>query len=158
MPGMQSTPSAAVTGLGAGSRRISPVPFERAAEHQPQPTLDHGQRQVADEDAAGGLLVRGALGVRGQQVRKHGDGGEAGATPAGDVGRHPETAQDREGAVEADEVLGVLRDVGADGLGQRALGEGDELLGQRLGRRQDYKKAYVRLAPGQSIDLTGAEA
>ena len=31
-------------------------------------------------------------------------------------------------------------------------------FGQRLGRRQDFKKAYVRLAPGQSIDLTGAEA
>jgi len=31
-------------------------------------------------------------------------------------------------------------------------------FGQRLGRRQDYKKAYVSLAPGQSIDLSGAEA
>lgn len=31
-------------------------------------------------------------------------------------------------------------------------------FGARLGRRQDYKKAYVRLAPGQSIDLTGTEA
>lgn len=31
-------------------------------------------------------------------------------------------------------------------------------FGQRLGRRQDFKKAYVRLAPGQSIDLSGAEA
>lgn len=31
-------------------------------------------------------------------------------------------------------------------------------FGQRSGRRQDYKKAYVRLAPGQSIDLTGAQA
>lgn len=31
-------------------------------------------------------------------------------------------------------------------------------FGQRLGRRQDFKKAYVRLAPGQSIDLTGAGA
>jgi large subunit ribosomal protein L23 len=30
-------------------------------------------------------------------------------------------------------------------------------FGQRLGRRQDYKKAYVRLAAGQSIDLTGTE-
>ena len=31
-------------------------------------------------------------------------------------------------------------------------------FGQRFGKRQDYKKAYVRLAPGQSIELTGAEA
>ena len=31
-------------------------------------------------------------------------------------------------------------------------------FGQRIGRRQDFKKAYVRLAPGQSIDLSGAEA
>jgi large subunit ribosomal protein L23 len=31
-------------------------------------------------------------------------------------------------------------------------------FGQRLGRRQDFKKAYVRLAPGQSIDLSGTEA
>lgn len=32
-------------------------------------------------------------------------------------------------------------------------------FGQRLGRRQDFKKAYVRLAPGQKIDaLTGTEA
>src|SRR5215510_4958437 len=31
-------------------------------------------------------------------------------------------------------------------------------FGQRLGRRQDFKKAYVRLAPGQSIDLSGADA
>ncbi|HEU4484912.1 MAG TPA: 50S ribosomal protein L23 [Povalibacter sp.] len=31
-------------------------------------------------------------------------------------------------------------------------------FGQRIGRRQDFKKAYVRLAPGQSIDLSGADA
>jgi large subunit ribosomal protein L23 len=31
-------------------------------------------------------------------------------------------------------------------------------FGQRLGRRSDFKKAYVRLAPGQSIDFAGAEA
>jgi large subunit ribosomal protein L23 len=31
-------------------------------------------------------------------------------------------------------------------------------FGQRLGRRSDFKKAYVRLAEGQNIDLTGAEA
>jgi large subunit ribosomal protein L23 len=31
-------------------------------------------------------------------------------------------------------------------------------FGQRLGQRQDFKKAYVRLAPGQSIDLSGTEA
>ena len=31
-------------------------------------------------------------------------------------------------------------------------------FGQRLGQRQDFKKAYVRLAPGQSIDFSGAEA
>jgi large subunit ribosomal protein L23 len=31
-------------------------------------------------------------------------------------------------------------------------------FGQRIGRRQDFKKAYVRLAPGQSIDLSGTEA
>jgi large subunit ribosomal protein L23 len=32
-------------------------------------------------------------------------------------------------------------------------------FGQRVGRRQDYKKAYVRLAPGERIEtLTGTEA
>jgi large subunit ribosomal protein L23 len=32
-------------------------------------------------------------------------------------------------------------------------------FGQRFGRRQDFKKAYVRLAPGQKIDqLGGSEA
>lgn len=31
-------------------------------------------------------------------------------------------------------------------------------FGQRLGKRSDFKKAYVRLAPGQSIDFVGAEA
>ena len=32
-------------------------------------------------------------------------------------------------------------------------------FGQRVGRRQDFKKAYVRLAPGQKIEqLGGAEA
>ncbi len=31
-------------------------------------------------------------------------------------------------------------------------------FGQRVGRRRDFKKAYVRLAPGQSIDFSGAEA
>jgi large subunit ribosomal protein L23 len=31
-------------------------------------------------------------------------------------------------------------------------------FGQRFGRRSDFKKAYVRLAEGQNIDFTGAEA
>jgi large subunit ribosomal protein L23 len=32
-------------------------------------------------------------------------------------------------------------------------------FGQRAGRRQDFKKAYVRLAPGQKIEsLSGTEA
>lgn len=31
-------------------------------------------------------------------------------------------------------------------------------FGQRLGRRQDFKKAYVRLEAGQAIDFTGAQA
>lgn len=31
-------------------------------------------------------------------------------------------------------------------------------FGQRLGLRQDFKKAYVRLAAGQNLDLTGSEA
>lgn len=31
-------------------------------------------------------------------------------------------------------------------------------FGQRVGRRKDFKKAYVRLAPGQSIELSGTEA
>ena len=31
-------------------------------------------------------------------------------------------------------------------------------FGQRFGRRQDFKKAYVRLAPGQKVgSLTGSE-
>lgn len=31
-------------------------------------------------------------------------------------------------------------------------------FGQRLGRRSDFKKAYVRLAPGQTIDMAGTGA
>lgn len=31
-------------------------------------------------------------------------------------------------------------------------------FGQDIGRRSDWKKAYVRLAEGQSIELTGSEA
>ncbi|MES1196914.1 MAG: 50S ribosomal protein L23, partial [Steroidobacter sp.] len=31
-------------------------------------------------------------------------------------------------------------------------------FGQRMGWRQDFKKAYVRLAPGQTIDFTGGQA
>lgn len=31
-------------------------------------------------------------------------------------------------------------------------------FGQRLGWRQDFKKAYVRLATGQNLDLSGSEA
>ena len=31
-------------------------------------------------------------------------------------------------------------------------------LGRTPGRRQDWKKAYVKLKPGQDIDFTGAEA
>jgi large subunit ribosomal protein L23 len=38
------------------------------------------------------------------------------------------------------------------------VGGKQKRFGQRLGRRSDFKKAYVRLAPGQSIDLAGSEA
>jgi large subunit ribosomal protein L23 len=38
------------------------------------------------------------------------------------------------------------------------VGGKNKRFGQRMGRRQDFKKAYVRLAPGQSIDLSGTEA
>jgi len=39
------------------------------------------------------------------------------------------------------------------------VGGKQKRFGQRLGRRQDFKKAYVRLAPGQKIDqLSGSEA
>jgi large subunit ribosomal protein L23 len=31
-------------------------------------------------------------------------------------------------------------------------------FGLRRGKRSDFKKAYVRLAPGQTIDFAGAEA
>lgn len=31
-------------------------------------------------------------------------------------------------------------------------------FGQRLGWRSDFKKAYVRLEPGQTIEFAGAEA
>ena len=41
---------------------------------------------------------------------------------------------------------------------RREFGGKKKRFGQRLGRRQDFKKAYVRLAPGQSIDLSGTEA
>jgi len=37
-----------------------------------------------------------------------------------------------------------------------ALGK-EKRFGQRLGWRSDFKKAYVRLAPGQSIDFAGTE-
>lgn len=38
------------------------------------------------------------------------------------------------------------------------VGGKQKRFGQRLGRRSDTKKAYVRLAPGQAIDLAGTEA
>lgn len=38
------------------------------------------------------------------------------------------------------------------------VGGKQKRFGQRLGRRSDTKKAYVRLAPGQTIDLAGTEA
>ena len=38
-----------------------------------------------------------------------------------------------------------------------ALGK-QKRFGQRLGWRSDFKKAYVRLAPGQTIEFSGAEA
>ena len=38
-----------------------------------------------------------------------------------------------------------------------ALGK-QKRFGQRLGWRSDFKKAYVRLAPGQTIEFAGAEA
>jgi large subunit ribosomal protein L23 len=39
------------------------------------------------------------------------------------------------------------------------VGGKNKRFGQRLGRRQDFKKAYVSLAPGQKIDsLGGPEA
>jgi large subunit ribosomal protein L23 len=38
------------------------------------------------------------------------------------------------------------------------VGGKQKRFGQRFGQRQDFKKAYVRLAPGQSIDLSGSEA
>lgn len=31
-------------------------------------------------------------------------------------------------------------------------------MGRRLGRRQDWKKAYVRLKPGHDIDFLGQQA
>lgn len=34
----------------------------------------------------------------------------------------------------------------------------EKRFGQRIGRRGDFKKAYVRLAPGQTIDMAGTEA
>lgn len=37
-----------------------------------------------------------------------------------------------------------------------ALGK-QKRFGQRLGWRSDFKKAYVRLAPGQAIDFAGTE-
>lgn len=38
-----------------------------------------------------------------------------------------------------------------------ALGK-QKRFGQRLGWRSDFKKAYVRLAPGQTIEFAGTEA
>lgn len=38
------------------------------------------------------------------------------------------------------------------------VGGKQKRFGQRMGQRQDFKKAYVRLAPGQNLDLTGSEA
>jgi large subunit ribosomal protein L23 len=39
------------------------------------------------------------------------------------------------------------------------VGGKNKRFGQRFGRRQDFKKAYVRLAPGQKIEsLSGTEA
>jgi large subunit ribosomal protein L23 len=38
------------------------------------------------------------------------------------------------------------------------VGGKDKRFGARLGRRSDWKKAYVRLAPGSEINLAGEQA
>jgi large subunit ribosomal protein L23 len=38
------------------------------------------------------------------------------------------------------------------------VGGKDKRFGARLGKRSDWKKAYVRLAPGSEINLAGEQA
>lgn len=52
----------------------------------------------------------------------------------------------------------LMFEVKVDHVNVVNIGGKQKRFGQRLGQRQDFKKAYVRLAPGQSIDLSGAEA
>jgi large subunit ribosomal protein L23 len=52
----------------------------------------------------------------------------------------------------------LMFEVKVDAVNVVNSGGKEKRFGQRLGRRQDFKKAYVRLAAGQSIDFTGADA
>ena len=48
----------------------------------------------------------------------------------------------------------LMFEVKVDAVQVVNVGGQAEALRQRLGRRQDCKKAYVRLAPGQTIDFS----
>jgi large subunit ribosomal protein L23 len=67
--------------------------------------------------------------------------------------RRDATKPDIKAAVE------LMFEVKVDHVNVVNVGGKKKRFGQRFGRRQDFKKAYVRLAPGQKIDqLGGSEA
>ena len=51
----------------------------------------------------------------------------------------------------------LMFNVKVDGVTVVRMPEKQKRFGLRRGRRQAWKKAYVRLAPGHDIDFTGAE-
>ena len=51
----------------------------------------------------------------------------------------------------------MLFEVKVDSVAVTRVRGKSKRFGMRQGRRQDWKKAYVRLAPGQDIDFLGVE-
>lgn len=66
--------------------------------------------------------------------------------------RRDATAPEIKSAVE------MLFEVKVSGVNVVNAAGKQKRFGQRLGWRSDFKKAYVRLAPGQTIEFAGTEA
>lgn len=59
--------------------------------------------------------------------------------------------------LEIKQAVEALFDVKVDSIGVANMKGKTKRFGNQLGKRKDWKKAYVRLQTGQEIDLQGAE-
>ena len=59
--------------------------------------------------------------------------------------------------IEIKQAVEAMFDVKVDSVSVANMKGKVKRFGQTLGRRKDWKKAYVRLQAGQEIDLQGAE-